>query len=127
MARRAGYRCEATSVAGFIQQLAVGYVRNRYVFYVMGQIREGRDPRSIDAKIIEKYEINVSKGERHRRKAAGLPNLQYLRLRRTYIILATHGRGRFFDDEGRAIRDAGRVPIKFAGYAVGYRGGKVRV
>jgi hypothetical protein len=127
MARGAGYRCEATSVAGFIQQLAVGYVRNRYVFYVMGQVREGRDPRVVDAKIIEKYGINVSKAERHRRKAAGRANMQYLRLGRTYLILATHGRGRFFDDEGRAIRDARRVPIKCAGYAVGYRGEKVRV
>jgi len=39
------YRCEATSVTGFIQQLAVGYVRHGYFFYVVGQVPEGKDPR----------------------------------------------------------------------------------
>jgi len=29
---REGYRCEATSLEGFIQQLAVGYVSRGYVF-----------------------------------------------------------------------------------------------
>jgi hypothetical protein len=32
------YRCEATSVAGFIQQLAVAYVGRGYFFYVAGVI-----------------------------------------------------------------------------------------
>lgn len=127
MARRGVYRCEATSVAGFIQQLAVCYIRNRYLFYVMGQVREGKDCQAIDTKIIEKYDINISKAERHRRKAAGRANMQYLRLGRTYLILATRGLGRFFEDEGKAIRDAARVPIKFAGYSVGYGNDKVRV
>ena len=38
------YRCEANSLAGFIQQLAVCYLKNRYFFYVMGCVREGKDP-----------------------------------------------------------------------------------
>ena len=32
------YRCEATSVAGFVQQLAVAYVGRGYLFYVKGEI-----------------------------------------------------------------------------------------
>lgn len=76
--KSAEYRCEATTVGGSIQQLAVCYVRNRYHFYVMGHVREGKDPRAIDEKIITKYRIDISKAERHRRKLAGTANLQYL-------------------------------------------------
>jgi hypothetical protein len=43
------YRAEATSIGGFIQQLAVSYVRNGYWFYVAGSVPEGKDPRAIDA------------------------------------------------------------------------------
>ena len=32
------YRCEAASVEGFIQQLAVSYVAKGYWFYVTGRI-----------------------------------------------------------------------------------------
>jgi hypothetical protein len=38
------YRCEATSVAGFVQQLAVAYVRNGYWFYVQGTIPKRKSP-----------------------------------------------------------------------------------
>jgi hypothetical protein len=128
MARKtAAYRWEATTLGGSIQQLAVCYVRNRYHFYVMGCVREGKDPRTIDEKIITKYHINISKAERHRRKLAWNANLQYLRFGRTYLILATHGLGRFFEDEGKAIKDVRRVSIKLGDYAVNFAGDKVRV
>ena len=38
------YRYEATSVAGFIQQLAVCYVGRGYWFYVTGTVPEHKDP-----------------------------------------------------------------------------------
>jgi hypothetical protein len=127
MGRDAGYRYEATSVEGFVQQLAVSYIKNHYWFYVMGHIREGRDPRPIDAAIIGKYGIAMSKASRYRRKRAGTANLQYLRFRDTYLILATHGVHAFHTAEKGAIRDAREVPIKFHGYAVSYRGGHAHV
>ena len=43
------YRCVATSVAGFIQQLAVGYVARGYYFYVTGRIPDHKDPAHTDA------------------------------------------------------------------------------
>jgi hypothetical protein len=63
------YRCEATSVSGFIQQLAVGYIGRGYYFYVTGQVPEGKDPRRIDEKLVEKYGIDIGKTARARRKA----------------------------------------------------------
>jgi len=119
------YRCEATSVGGFVQQLAVQYVTHGYWFYVMGQIPESKDPQAVDAKLIERYRIDSSSAERSRRKAAGWANVQYLRLGQEFILVATHGAGRFFEEE--RFRDARRAPIQFRGYSISHRNGRTCV
>ncbi len=121
------YRCEATSVSGFIQQLAVGYVGRGYFFYVLGQVPEGKDPRLLDEKLTKKYGISTSKGTRARRKALGLANVQYLRFKDRFILLSTHGEHDFFVHEAGQIRDAREMPIKMFGYAVSYRAGHPHV
>lgn len=117
------YRCEATSVEGFVQQLAVSYVGNGYWFYVAGSVPEGKDPRIVDAKLIEKYQIDVSKWTRARRKRAGLASIQYLRFDRFFVLLVTSGEHSFFREEA-GIRDIRRIPIRFAGYSMSYRKGR---
>jgi hypothetical protein len=121
------YRCEATSVAGFIQQLAVAYVGHGYVFYVTGEIPERKDPRAVDEKLIAKYGLAIGKTSRARRKAAGLANVQYLRYGRLFVLLATPGKHPFFEEEREFIRDAREVPIKFGGYSISYRAGHPHV
>lgn len=121
------YRCECTSPRGFIQQLAVAYVSNGYYFYVVGLVPEGKRPEPIDAKLIERYGIEQSKWQRARRKRRGEASVQYLRLGRRFVLLATHGEHIFFELEGDRVRDVRRVPLKLFGYAVGYSGGHVRV
>ena len=51
------YRWVATSVAGFVQQLAVGYIANGYWFYVAGSIPEHKNPAAVDGKLIAPAEI----------------------------------------------------------------------
>jgi hypothetical protein len=119
-----GYLCETTSIEGFVQLLACNYLPHGYWFYVTGCVPSGKDPRRIDAKLVEKYEIDVSRAARSRRKQLGKANLQYLRHGRFFVILATHGRHRFFEDEATCIRDIRRVPLKFGGYSISYRPGK---
>src|SRR5438876_534642 len=121
------YRCEATSVAGFVQQLAVAYVGRGYFFYVSGEIPERKDPHAVDEKLIAKYDIAISKTSRARRKATGLANVQYLRHGRFFVLIVTHGNHALFDLEGGLIRDVRKVPIKFGGYAVSYRAGHPHV
>jgi hypothetical protein len=121
------YRCEATSLVGFIQQLAVAYVGRGYFFYVTGELPERKDPLAVDHRIIEKYGVAIRKTARVRRKAAGLANIQYIRYRRAFVLLATPGKHPFFEEEGKLIRDAREVPIKFGGYAVSYRAGHPHV
>jgi hypothetical protein len=126
------YRCEAPTIDGFVQQLAVSYIANGYWFYVTGVIPEGKDQRRVDEKLISKYGIDISKFSRARRKASGKANMQYLRHQRFFVLAATHGEHGFFrpieeGGEGDRIRDCRETPIKFASYAVSYRGGHAHV
>lgn len=121
------YQCEATSISGFIQQLAVGYVGRGYYFYVVGEVPEGKDPRRVDEKLVEKYGIAIGKTARTRRKALGLANVQYIRFRKKFVLLATAGKHEFFLEEAGQLRDAREMPIKLFGYAVSYRDGHPHV
>ena len=118
------YRCVATSVAGFLQQLAVAYVAHGYWFYVAGRVPDRKDPAGVDAKLIERYGIAISKWTRARRQRAGQAKVQYLRYDRFFVILATHGAHPFFTAEAKRIRDLRRQPLHFLGYAIGCRKGR---
>jgi hypothetical protein len=118
------YRCVATSVAGFIQQLAVSYIANGYWFYVAGRVPDRKDPAVVDQKIIRQYGIDVSKWTRARQKKAGQASVQYLRYDRCFVILATHGAHPIFASEEKRLRDVRRTPMHFLGYAVGCRKGR---
>ncbi len=116
-----GYRCVATSVAGFVQQLAVCYVGRGYYFYVRGDAPTHKDPAVIDRKLVERYGIAVSKWTRCRRRKRGQASLQYLRHGGFFVLLATHGDHPFFASEGALVRDIRRQPLRFMGYAIGCR------
>ena len=115
------YRCVAASEAGFVQQLAVGYIANGYYFYVLGRIPDHKDPAKTDDKIIHQYAIAMSKWSRSRRKRRGHASLQYLRYGRFYVILATHGKHPFFAAEAGQVRDFRKHPLYFMGYSIGCR------
>lgn len=112
------YCCKATSVAGFVQQLVSCYLPHGYWFYVLGIIPPGKDPKTVDEKLLAKYGIGISRTSRARRKAVGMANVHYIRFQRQFLLLATHGHHLFFDGEAKNIRDARRTPIKFAGYSI---------
>lgn len=117
------YLCETTSLEGFVQLLACNFLPHGYWFYVTGWIPAGKAPQPIDAKLIAKYEVDLSRAARSRRKQLGHANLRYLRLGRFFVLIATHGKHRFFEEEGKSIRDIRRVPLKIAGYSISFRPG----
>lgn len=121
------YRFVATTIEGFVQQLAVGYVGHGYWFYVTGVVPPGKDALAIDRKLILKYRIDISRSARVRRKRRGLANLHYIRFDRFFAIVATHGEHDFFAEERACFKDARETPIKFGSYAVSYRGGHPHV
>ena len=112
------YLCEASSAEGFVQQLAVSYIGRGYWFYVTGSVPEGKDPLAVDRKLIDRYGVDISKWARARRKRAGLSNVHYLRYRRFFVLLATKGDHRFFEEE-KAFKDVRRDSIRFDGYSIG--------
>lgn len=121
------YSCVTASVEGFIQQLAVSYISNGYFFYVTGHVPEGKDPARVDAKLIERYRVGISKWTRARRKRSGQANIQYIRRDRLFTLIATHGEHEFFQAEGDRVRDLRRVPLKAFGYSLSYKRGHAHV
>ena len=121
------YRSEALTLSGFVQQVAVSYVTNGYFFYVLGRVPPKKDPATIDAKLVERYGIDCSKFTRYRRKQAGRANLQYIRFRDTFVLLATHGEHPFFSEEASQVRDLRRVPLKVEGYSISCKQGRAVV
>ena len=121
------YHCACTSIEGFIQQLVVSYVSQGYVFYVMGHVPEGKDPVNVDAKLIQRYGIDVSKWSRARRRRSGRASIQLLRYRELFVMMATHGEHPFFSLEGDRVRDLRRIPLKAFGYAISYKRGHAHV
>ena len=120
-------KVEATSVAGFIQQLAVAYVGRGYYFFVTGVIPAHKDPARVDAKLTARYGVGLSKWAKARRRLNGSASHAYIRFGRFFVLLSTHGQSCFFTEEGARVRDARKTPIRFAGYAVSFRGGHVHV
>lgn len=122
------YRCATVSVTGFVQQLAVNYVTHGYWRYASGLLPEGKNLVRIDEKLVDKYGIDVSMWARARRKKKGLANLQYIRHGRFFVLIATEGAHPIFlREEGAVLRDVREIPICYAGYAIGYRGGHAQV
>lgn len=116
------YRCVATSLDGFIQQIAVAYVSRGYCYFVLGRVPKGKSAELVDQKLMRLYGVDISKWARARRKAKGLANVQYLRFEDTWVLLASQGTHEtFFRDQANALRDSRETPLRFAGYAISYR------
>ena len=86
------YRCEVTSVEGLVQLLACNYLPHGYWFYVPGFMPAKKDARSVDTKLLEKYEVGISRPARSRRKQLGYANIHYVRHGRWLKKMATHSR-----------------------------------
>ena len=118
---------EATSVEGFIQQLAVSYVGRGYFFFVTGVVPAHKDPARVDEKLTARYGVGLSKWAKARRRSSGVASHAYIRYGHFFVLLATHGQSPFFEEEGVRVKDARKTPIRFAGYAVSFRSGHVHV
>ena len=95
--RGPNYKWEATTLEGFVQQLAVAYIARRYFFYVSGRVPQRFSAPEHDQRMLQKFDVARSKWSRYRRtKRTGpdgrpLANVQYLRYRDFWVLLATAG------------------------------------
>lgn len=128
------YQWEATTLEGFIQQLAVAYVARRYFFYVTGCVPGRRSAVEHDCRMLAKFDVARSKWSRYRRRqrlgpdGRPLGNVHYLRYGEFWVLLATQGHHRFFDEhhcvgpeQRRQYKDVREHPIHFGGYSIGWR------
>ena len=77
----------------YLLQQLVFLIGKGYYKYHCGFIPEGKEYKAvnIDKKIINKYNINLSKDQRYRRKKKKLSNFYYLRWKNQFFILQTDG------------------------------------
>lgn len=113
------YRCEAQTLDGFLAQL-VRYVASGHYFYVTGMVPERKDPAKVDRKLIDLYGIDRPKWDRARRRLGDQAGMHYLRYRRFFVLLATHGRHRFFEEHEKNICDIRRTALRVRGYSIRY-------
>jgi hypothetical protein len=111
------YQYEAISVSGFLAQL-VRYVAAGHYFYITGVIPERKPVHRVDQKLLALYDIAQPKWRRARRHRAGAAGIHYLRYGRFFVLIATHGKHRFFVDHARQVRDIRRTALKFRGYSI---------
>jgi hypothetical protein len=116
------YSAEATSVAGFLQVLSANYLPAGCVFYTQGLLKPHMNATAIDADIIARYDIAISKDARYWRKRQGIAAVHLLRYRLFYLLLASEGRHRFFECEAN-IKDARNSPIHFGDYYITFTAG----
>ena len=89
-----------------------------------------------DRRLLVKYEVARSKWSRYRRtkrkRPGGWPlaNVQYIRYRNFWVLLATSGQHRFFEEHGSQeddrfskpqYRDVRTIPIAYGGYSIGWK------
>lgn len=122
-------RFEALSVVGLIRHLALYHVNRGYEFYVTGRIPERKraTPEDVDRAIVAKYGIAMSKYARHRRRRAGAASVAYYRHGDFWVMLATAGKHRFFEENAGVIRNFRRQPLVFGGYSIGIKNDKLHV
>jgi hypothetical protein len=112
------YKYEVTSLTGFLQRVATHLLPKGYYFFVQGSLAEGKDPTTLDAKLLAKYDVAKSEGARRWRKRQGLGNVQYVRYQNHWVLLATHGDHPIREGEEKNLKDVRRVPIRIGDYAV---------
>lgn len=122
-------RFVAASVVGFIRHIALYHVNRGYEFYLTGCIPERKrtHPEVVDRAIVEKYGVAMSKYARHRRRRAGEAAVAYYRHGHFWVMVATEGTHRFFDENKERIKNFRRNPLVFGGYSIGIKDDKLHV
>lgn len=104
-----------------VRVLACNFVPKGYFFYSTFTLPQGKDVLLIDRKLIHRYGISSSKFVNYRRRKKGLATVRYLRTGRLGVLLATHGKHVFFENEN--VRDVRLQPFTVHGYSVGVSNG----
>jgi hypothetical protein len=107
-------------VAGFVQR-AVVLAQRGYQYFVAGEVPERKDPGRIDAKMLAKYGVALSRRQRTYRKSKGLPNGHYFRVERRWVLMATSRAFFLRIDSSERVKDLRESPLRVGGYGLSLR------
>lgn len=114
------YRYECGSVAGFVQR-AVVLSQRGYRYFVADEVPERKDRGAVDAKMLSKYGVALTRRQRTYRKSKGLPNGHYFRVARRWVLMAT-SRAFFLEiDRNERVKDLRESPLRVGGYSLSLR------
>ncbi len=114
----ADYQFEARNVAAFVSQI-VRYVASGHYFYVRVLIPDKKELASVDAKLVERYNVSKKRWQRKRRHLKETAGIHYLRCNRCAVLMLTKGKHEaFYRDHGENIRDIRREALKVFGYSI---------
>lgn len=135
--KRKPYLYLCRSVNALVQYVALSLLSPKYwkdesgyYYFSVGQIPVGKDPLEVDRKLIQKYGIATTTSQRWTMKRRGLARLCYLRLDRTFIVLATEGHHPTFwrEEKGRLRNIRTGKPLIIWGYSISVKkNGKTKV
>ena len=115
----------APNIDAFLAQV-VRLAGNGYYFYFRGELKPSKDPLKLDAKLVREWQLDQPYWKREKRRRGAAPSIWYLRYKREFLLLSTHGRTedgqahRFFDEYGSTLKDIRKNAIYFCGYSVRY-------
>jgi hypothetical protein len=119
------YRCEAKSIDAFLAHV-VRLVGSGHYFYFVGILKNDKDPRELDRKLIREWELDKPAWKREARRRGAAPNIHYLRFGHHYVLIATHGKSRngethrFFLEYQGQVQDLRKNALHFCGYSIRY-------
>lgn len=116
------YSYVVETLGQFLRRVAIDGVRYGYTRYALRGIPYDKDLVVIDQKLVSLYEITRCRTTRLRRRRKGLANVQYVRLDRSFLLLATEGYHPVFD-QVRSY-DIRTTPLHFRRYSIGVQRGK---
>lgn len=119
------YDHSVPSLGLFLKRIAIDYMRYGYYRWAMRGISPHSDLLAIDRKLIATYGVTQCRTSRMRIRKQGLAVVQYVRWKRTFIVLATEGVHEAFD---RICSYDVRVsPLHYHAYSIGVKNNRIEV
>ena len=113
------YRYEVKSVDGFLAQVVRYVACGGHYFYIRVRVPEGKDPRAVAEKLLDRYDIRKKRWQRKRRHLKATASIHLLQYRETIVIMLSKGEHRtFYADHQSQVRDIRRTALTVFGYSI---------
>jgi len=114
-------------IDGALSQL-VRLISHGYYFIFYEELTEDKDPKKLDEKLIDIWELEKPPWKREARRRGKAPSIWYLRYRQHYFLLSTRGRSVAKNREGEPhpffeeypTTNVQRKALTFCGYSIRY-------